>query len=150
MSRPVAGKTGTTQLPATKEFEGIGDGSKDAWFVGYTPELVGAVWIGYDQTDRNHYLSTSGGYNPALVFKEMMSMALRDVPAASFKQPPQTGKGDNVVAPGKGKGDDKKEPSGQSKKNDKEENKRKEEKKKEQEKREKEQEKSKGRDDDDD
>lgn len=150
MSRPVAGKTGTTQLPATKEFEGIGDGSKDAWFVGYTPELVGAVWIGYDRTDRNHYLSTSGGYNPALVFKEMMSAALRDVPAASFKQPPQAGKSDTVIAPGKGKDDGKKESPGQVKK--KEEEKRKEEKKKEQEreKREKEKEKSNGRHDDDD
>lgn len=33
---PAAGKTGTT------------DGATDAWFAGYTPELVGAVWIGFD------------------------------------------------------------------------------------------------------
>ena len=35
IGRPVAGKTGTTDL------------RKDAWFVGYTPELVAAVWVGF-------------------------------------------------------------------------------------------------------
>ncbi|MEF3305896.1 transglycosylase domain-containing protein [Paenibacillus sp. GYB003] len=119
MSRPVAGKTGTTQLPATNEFAGIADGSKDAWFVGYTPELVGAVWIGYDQTDRNHYLSTSGGHYPALVFKEMMSLALKDVPPGSFKRPPQPDKRNDGAAPGKNKEDEnKKTPPGKAKKED--------------------------------
>ncbi len=37
LGRPIAGKTGTTQ-----DFN-------DAWFVGFTPDLVTAVWIGYDQ-----------------------------------------------------------------------------------------------------
>lgn len=140
LNRPTAGKTGTTQLPATKEFEDVPDGAKDAWFVGYTPELVGAVWIGYDQTDRNHYLTASGGYNPALIFKEMMSAVLRDVPPLSFKQPPQTNKQDGKPP----KEDSKKEAPGQSKKeeNDKRKNDKKE---KEQEKK-----KQKERDDDDD
>lgn len=102
LSRPTAGKTGTTQLPAGKEFEGITDGSKDTWFVGYTPELVGAVWIGYDQTDRNHYLSTSGGSNPALVFREMMQLALKDVPVSPFKKPAAL-----IKNPGQGKGNQK-------------------------------------------
>ncbi len=65
MNRPVAGKTGTTQLPQNKQFAGIAGGSKDAWFVGYTPELVGAVGLGYDTTDSKHYLTTSGGQYPA-------------------------------------------------------------------------------------
>jgi penicillin-binding protein 2A len=89
MQRPTAGKTGTTQLPALKEFEGITGGAKDAWFVGYTPELVGAVWMGYDVTDSKHYLSTTGGYYPALVFKEIMTLALKNVPMSDFKQPKQ-------------------------------------------------------------
>lgn len=88
LGRPTAGKTGTTQLPATKEFADIGaNGIKDAWFVGFTPELTAAVWLGYDQTDKNHYLTT-GGAAPAAVFKEIMSRALRDVPAAPFTVPP--------------------------------------------------------------
>lgn len=87
LSRPTAGKTGTTQLPNISEFDGINGGSKDAWFAGYTPELVGAVWMGFDVTDSEHYLSTSGGHYPALVFKEMMTLALKDVPSASFMFP---------------------------------------------------------------
>ncbi|WP_239619094.1 transglycosylase domain-containing protein [Cohnella mopanensis] len=91
MDRPVAGKTGTTQLPQSKQFAGITGGAKDAWFVGYTPELVGAVWLGYDNTDSKHYLTTSGGQYPALIFKEMMSLALKGVPVSEFKRP-STGK----------------------------------------------------------
>ncbi|RED76870.1 transglycosylase domain-containing protein [Cohnella phaseoli] len=87
MNRPVAGKTGTTQLPQNKQFAGIAGGSKDAWFVGYTPELVGAVWLGYDTTDSKHYLTTSGGQYPALIFKEMMSLALEGVPISEFNRP---------------------------------------------------------------
>jgi penicillin-binding protein 2A len=89
LGRPAAGKTGTTQLPATKEFADIGgNGSKDAWFVGFTPELTAAIWLGYDQTDRNHYLTTSGGAVPATLFREIMSRALRDTPAVPFPVPP--------------------------------------------------------------
>ncbi|WP_282938314.1 PBP1A family penicillin-binding protein [Paenibacillus sp. RC67] len=87
LGRPTAGKTGTTQLPDTKEFADIGaNGIKDAWFVGFTPELTAAVWLGYDQTDKNHYLTT-GGAVPAALFKEIMSRALRDVPASPFIVP---------------------------------------------------------------
>ncbi|NOU92061.1 PBP1A family penicillin-binding protein [Paenibacillus sp. LMG 31456] len=89
LGRPAAGKTGTTQLPVTKEFADIGgNGSKDAWFVGFTPELTAAIWLGYDQTDRNHYLTTSGGAVPASLFREIMSRALRDTPAVPFPIPP--------------------------------------------------------------
>ncbi|WP_284642884.1 transglycosylase domain-containing protein [Paenibacillus silviterrae] len=86
--RPVAGKTGTTQLPATAEFAQIGaNGAKDAWFVGFTPELTAAIWLGYDQTDRNHYLTTSGGAVPAVLFRELMTRVLKDVPASPFPVP---------------------------------------------------------------
>lgn len=88
LDRPTAGKTGSTQLPDTEEFAGItGKGEKDVWFVGYTPELVAAVWMGYDQTDRNHYLTTSGGAYPAIVFREILSRALKGTPVTQFQQP---------------------------------------------------------------
>ena len=88
MNRPVAGKSGTTQLPQTKEFEGLSSGSaKDAWFVGYTPELTAAVWVGYDRTDKEHYLTTSGGAVPAVLFREMMSRALAQAPIVPFDMP---------------------------------------------------------------
>jgi penicillin-binding protein 2A len=84
--RPTAGKTGTTQLPETKQFAGL-SGVKDAWFVGYTPELTAAVWTGYDTTDRDHFLDTSGGNPSAIVFREILSRALKDVPVSGFKKP---------------------------------------------------------------
>ncbi|EGK12050.1 penicillin-binding protein 2A [Desmospora sp. 8437] len=76
--RPTAGKTGTTQLPDGR------DGAKDNWFVGYTPELVGAVWIGYDKTDAEHFLTTSSGSTAAPVFRELMSGALQGHPVKEF------------------------------------------------------------------
>ncbi|SDO98377.1 penicillin-binding protein 2A [Paenibacillus sp. yr247] len=88
MNRPVAGKSGTTQLPQTKEFEGLSSGSaKDAWFVGYTPELTAAVWVGYDRTDKAHYLTTSGGAVPAILFREIMNRALAQAPVVPFDMP---------------------------------------------------------------
>jgi penicillin-binding protein 1A len=69
--RPVAGKTGTT--------ENYGD----AWFVGYTPQLAVAVWVGYPNelrpmlTDFNGS-PVAGGTYPALIFKAFMEKALRE------------------------------------------------------------------------
>ncbi|MFT4415860.1 transglycosylase domain-containing protein [Fredinandcohnia humi] len=79
--REVAGKTGSTQVAAV----GV-DGTKDIWMVGYTPELVGAVWLGYDKTDQNHYLTTTSA-TAATIFKEMMQQSLVNVPASSFNLP---------------------------------------------------------------
>jgi penicillin-binding protein 2A len=94
MNRPVAGKSGTTQLPDMKEFEGLGgNAAKDAWFVGYTPELTAAVWVGYDRTDRDHYLTTSGGAVPAVLFREIMTRALAQEPVAAFDMPPRISPG---------------------------------------------------------
>ncbi|MBC2724466.1 MAG: penicillin-binding protein, partial [Desulfosporosinus sp.] len=87
LSRPTAGKTGSVELPHTEEFKGISKGVKDVWFVGYTPELTAAVWMGYDNTDRNHYLTTSGGSEPAVVFKEILSRALESTPVVPFEIP---------------------------------------------------------------
>ncbi|MCM3690685.1 transglycosylase domain-containing protein [Neobacillus niacini] len=63
----IAGKTGSTQLPFANE-----GGTKDHWFVGYTPDIVGAVWLGYDQTDENHYLGTSSSGTTPVIFKEIL------------------------------------------------------------------------------
>lgn len=88
LNRPVAGKTGTTQLPDTPEFRGK-DGTTDAWFIGYTPELVGAVWMGYDHTDTKHYLRhVVGGTYPAAIWKAVMAEALKDKPVREFPRPP--------------------------------------------------------------
>jgi hypothetical protein len=81
--RPVAGKTGTT--------ENYGD----AWFVGYTPQLVTAVWVGYPNTLRPmlteyHGRAVSGGTFPAEIWKTFMEAALQEVHAApeGFVSPP--------------------------------------------------------------
>jgi penicillin-binding protein 1A len=67
--RPVAGKTGTT--------ENYGD----AWFVGYTPQLVVAVWVGYPNRlvpmlTQFHGDAVAGGTLPALISKGFMEKAL--------------------------------------------------------------------------
>ncbi|MBP3041215.1 PBP1A family penicillin-binding protein [Bacillaceae bacterium Marseille-Q3522] len=67
----IAGKTGSTQLP----FQDL-QGTKDQWFVGYTPNLVGAVWLGYDKTDREHYLTGTSSNNVVPIFRDLMEQAL--------------------------------------------------------------------------
>lgn len=86
-ARPVAGKTGTTQLPENLEKKGL-KGVKDAWFVGYTPEFVGAVWMGYEHTDEKHYLrGVAGGGHPARIWREVMKVAVQGLPVESFPRP---------------------------------------------------------------
>lgn len=68
---PLAGKTGSTQLPY-----GDINGTKDQWFVGYTKNIVGAVWLGYDHTDREHYLTGRSSDYVIPIFKTMMEQAL--------------------------------------------------------------------------
>lgn len=80
--REIAGKTGSTQVP----IEGV-KGVKDQWFVGYTPQLVGAVWVGYDKTDEKHYLKTTSSAGAAIVFREVMKEALKGTPSTSFDVP---------------------------------------------------------------
>jgi len=87
LGRPTAGKTGSVELPPEPEFSGISKGEKDVWFIGYTPELTAAVWMGYDKTDANHYLTTAGGAEPAGVFREILSRALKSTPVVPFEIP---------------------------------------------------------------
>jgi penicillin-binding protein 2A len=82
IGRPVAGKTGSTQA----DIEGV-TGNRDAWFVGYTPDLVTAVHIGFDQTDKDHYLSSGGSNIPARMFSMVMKEALKDVAVKEFVRP---------------------------------------------------------------
>ncbi len=86
LDRPTAGKTGTTQLPSTAAFQGA-NGARDAWFVGYTPELVTAVWVGYDKIGPNHVMSSSGGNHPAKIFQAIMGRALQNTAITPFPRP---------------------------------------------------------------
>lgn len=76
----IAGKTGSTQLPFTDL-----NGTKDQWMAGYTTDLVGAVWMGYDQTDREHYLPSNSSANVVPLFREIMQSALPYVKHADFE-----------------------------------------------------------------
>lgn len=75
----IAGKTGSTQLPFANEA-----GTKDHWFVGYTPNVVGAVWLGYDQTDETHYLGTASSGTTPVIFKEILSKAKSELSDEKF------------------------------------------------------------------
>lgn len=94
LNRPVAGKTGTTQLPDKAIFNSVrGSSNKDAWFAGYTPELVGVVWMGYDEdVDKdgkpNYLKQVYGGQYPAKIWKFVMEKSLQGVPVTAFTKPP--------------------------------------------------------------
>jgi penicillin-binding protein 1A len=64
---PAAGKTGTT------------DSFRDAWFVGYTPQLASAVWVGYPNTlvemTSVHGIAVAGGTFPAQIWHDYMTTA---------------------------------------------------------------------------
>lgn len=73
LDRPVAGKTGTTSFDV------------DAWFVGYTPELVGAVWLGFDKEENMR--GTFGGSVGGPIWKQVMTVAHQGLPIKSFPKP---------------------------------------------------------------
>jgi penicillin-binding protein 1A len=74
VGKPIAGKTGTT------------NDYKDAWFVGYTPDLVAGLYIGYDKP-RPLGKGETGGVLAAPIFTEFMQMALADKPPIPFRVP---------------------------------------------------------------
>ncbi len=74
VGRPVAGKTGTS------------NDSKDAWFIGYVPQLVAGVWVGYDQ-ERSLGSGGSGGQAAAPIWAEFMQKAVVDLPVEDFEAP---------------------------------------------------------------
>ena len=83
----VAGKTGTSSLPDNLINK---NGNTDAWFAGYTPNYAAVVWMGYDKNDDingnpgPYYLrQVHGGSFPAQIWKEVMTVALQDLPVQS-------------------------------------------------------------------
>lgn len=64
----LAGKTGTTS------YTNVAGAAKDAWFVGFTENVVGALWMGYDKTDDQHYLKRGSSY-PTKLFKDILTEA---------------------------------------------------------------------------
>lgn len=64
--KALAGKTGSTEHPQAEGFY------KDAWFVGYTPEYVTALWMGYDHSDAEHYLH-QGSSAPTKLTKDILT-----------------------------------------------------------------------------
>ena len=73
IGRDAAGKTGTT------------DDYRDAWFVGYTPNLVTGVWVGND--DNSKMPGITGGSAPARIWREYMQTATNNFPNAVFDYP---------------------------------------------------------------
>jgi len=95
VGKPIAGKTGTT------------NDAKDLWFVGFSPDLVVGLYLGYDKP-RSLGHNAQGGRTAAPIAKDFMKLALADKPATPFKIPagiklvrvdPKTGV---RVAPGDG------------------------------------------------
>lgn len=80
IGRPAAGKTGTTS------------NYHDAWFVGYTPDLVAGVWMGND--DNTPMRGVMGGQLPAEIWKAFMQKALAQTPAKNFDGSSAASKGD--------------------------------------------------------
>lgn len=74
LDQPTAGKTGTT------------NDERDAWFVGYTPDLVAGVYIGYD-TPRPMGRGNTGGGIAAPIFNDFMATALKESRPVEFRIP---------------------------------------------------------------
>ena len=70
---PAAGKTGTT------------DGYRDAWFAGYTPDLVTVVWVGFDQ---GRVLKLPGSKAALPIWTHFMRIATAGRPGTPFRAPP--------------------------------------------------------------
>jgi penicillin-binding protein 1A len=74
VGKPIAGKTGTT------------NDEKDAWFVGFTPDLVVGVYMGYDKP-RHLGRGATGGHLSAPIARDFFKAALADKPAMPFRVP---------------------------------------------------------------
>lgn len=73
IGKPAAGKTGTT------------DDSKDAYFIGFTPDVVTGVWVGND--DNSQMGGITGGTIPAKIWHDVMIVATRQYGNADFEYP---------------------------------------------------------------
>jgi penicillin-binding protein 1A len=75
VGKPIAGKTGTT------------NDAKDVWFIGFSPDLVAGVYIGYDKPQSLGERATGGTYSAPIV-RDFMQAALKDKPPTPFRVPP--------------------------------------------------------------
>src|SRR6266481_5228172 len=75
LGKPVAGKTGTT------------NDLFDAWFLGYTRELVTGVWVGYDTYETPMDKYATGGHYALPIWLDYMGKALDGVPQGEFESP---------------------------------------------------------------
>jgi penicillin-binding protein 1A len=76
LNRPLAGKTGTS------------NDNRDAWFIGYTPDLVAGAWMGYDDFSTLGRKDWTGGTTVLPWWTEIMGDALKDMPKRDFPVPP--------------------------------------------------------------
>jgi penicillin-binding protein 1A len=74
IAKPLAGKTGTTNE------------EKDAWFIGFSPDMAMGVFIGYDNPQPMGHGET-GGELAAPIFADFFKLALKDKPAIPFRTP---------------------------------------------------------------
>jgi penicillin-binding protein 1A len=74
VGKPIAGKTGTT------------NDEKDVWFIGFSPDLVVGLYLGYDKP-RTLGRSAQGGRTAAPIARDFMKLALADKPAIPFRVP---------------------------------------------------------------
>ncbi|KJC35426.1 penicillin-binding protein [Bradyrhizobium sp. LTSPM299] len=74
VGKPIAGKTGTT------------NDAKDLWFVGFSPDLVIGLYLGYDKP-RSLGRNAQAGHTAAPIARDFMKLALADKPATPFKIP---------------------------------------------------------------
>jgi penicillin-binding protein 1A len=76
VGKPIAGKTGTTNE------------AKDAWFIGFSPDIVVGIYMGYDKPRTlGRGNAATGGHLAAPIARDFMKLALADKPAIPFKVP---------------------------------------------------------------
>lgn len=80
-TKALAGKTGSTRHPNVEK------ANKDIWFVGYTPEYVSALWMGYDHSDNDNYLTGGSSYPTRLTKKILTEVDRQKSLAAAFAKP---------------------------------------------------------------
>jgi penicillin-binding protein 1A len=74
LGRPVAGKTGTT------------NDTHDAWFIGFTPDLLAGVWVGFD-SERSLGAHETGGHAAAPIWTAFMKQVMEGRPVVDFPVP---------------------------------------------------------------
>jgi penicillin-binding protein 1A len=86
LRRPAAGKTGTTNRKAMVSGKQVSE-TIDAWFIGYTPDLLAAVWVGFDEP-RSLGRGATGATAALPIWIDFMSKALAGRPTKDFTPPP--------------------------------------------------------------